>query len=436
MPTQVVMPQLGEGALEGTLTRWLKGKGDSIQEYEPLLEINTDKVDTEIPSPQPGILLEILVPEGNIVQVGEVLAWIGEEGESIPETSADIPRKVDISALARPPLETQTELPAATEHTRELGFISPLVSRIAEHHNIDLFQVPGTGKDGRITKKDILAYIEGHSAGIETSWATGDFKAPISQPQSPMITSRGRISTSDGTDKTAAVEIIPLTPVRRSIAEHMVSSKHTSPHATAITEVDLRRVVAHRQEHKEAYAKNGVRLTFTAYFVAAVVSALKAYPIVNSSWSDTGIIIHKQINIGMATSLGEQGLIVPVIKDADQLSLLGIARVVNDLAERARAKNLQPDEVKGGTITITNHGVTGSLFATPIINQPQCAILGVGALQKRVVVISDQQNGDTLAIRPMAYIGLTFDHRVLDGAVSDYFLAKVVEFLQSWQEPS
>jgi 2-oxoglutarate dehydrogenase E2 component (dihydrolipoamide succinyltransferase) len=436
MPTQVVMPQLGEGVLEGTLTRWLKGKGDSIQEYEPLLEINTDKVDTEIPSPQPGILLEILVPEGNIVQVGEVLAWIGEEGESIPETSADIPRKVDISALARPPLEAQTEFPAAAEHTRELGFISPLVSRIAEYHNIDLFQVPGTGQDGRITKKDMLVYIEGHSAGIETSGATGDFKAPISQPQSPMITSRGRISTSDGTDKTAAVEIIPLTPVRRSIAEHMVSSKHTSPHATAITEVDLRRVVAHRQEHKEAYAKNGVRLTFTAYFVAAVVSALKAYPIVNSSWSDTGIIIHKQINIGMATSLGEQGLIVPVIKDADQLSLLGIARVVNDLAERARAKNLQPDEVKGGTITITNHGVTGSLFATPIINQPQCAILGVGALQKRVVVISDQQNGDTLAIRPMAYIGLTFDHRVLDGAVSDYFLAKVVEFLQSWQEPS
>ena len=436
MPTQVVMPQLGEGVLEGTLTRWLKGKGDSIQEYEPLLEINTDKVDTEIPSPQPGILLEILVPEGKIVHVGEVLAWIGEAGEAVPEASADAPPKVEVSTPAPSPIEAHSGLPAAANYDRELGFISPLVARIADHHNVDLYQVPGTGKAGRITKKDVLAYVEDHSVGTETSGATGDFKTPISQALRPMITSRGRVSTSDETEETAADEIIPLTPVRRSIAEHMVSSKRTSPHATAITEVDLSRVIAHRQKHKDAYSKNGVRLTFTAYFVSAVVTALKAYPIVNSSWSDTGIIIHQQINIGMATSLGEQGLIVPVIKSGDQLSLLGIARVVNDLAERARAKNLQPDEVKGGTFTITNHGVTGSLFAMPIINQPQCAILGVGALQKRVVVISDKQNGDTLAIRPMAYVGLTFDHRVLDGAVSDYFLAKVVESLQGWQETS
>ncbi|MCK4725226.1 MAG: 2-oxo acid dehydrogenase subunit E2, partial [Anaerolineales bacterium] len=293
------------------------------------------------------------------------------------------------------------------------------------------YQVPGTGKAGRITKRDVVAYVESHSPDTETSGELANLKSSSFQPPRSMMATSGKISTSEDVD-----EIIPLTPVRRSIAEHMVSSKHTSPHATAITEVDLSRVVAHSQEHKDAYANNGVRLTFTAYFVSAVVTALKVYPIVNSSWSDTGIIIHQQINIGMATSLGEQGLIVPVIKGGDQLSLLGIARVVNDLAERARAKNLQPDEVKGGTFTITNHGVTGSLFATPIINQPQCAILGVGALQKRVVVISDKQNGDTLAIRPMAYVGLTFDHRVLDGAVSDYFLAKVVESLQGWQETS
>lgn len=431
MPTQVVMPQLGEGVLEGTLTKWLKGKGDLIQEYEPLLEINTDKVDTEIPSPQPGILLEILVPEGHIVQVGEVLAWIGEEGDAIPDAGADTSPQVEISLPAHPALDAQLETPVAAAHDRELGFISPLVARIASHHNVDLYQVPGTGKAGRITKRDILAYVESHSADTGTSGEASDFKAQPSSPTGSLVASTGRISTSEDAD-----EIIPLTPVRRTIAEHMVSSKHTSPHATAITEVDLSRVVAHRQAHKDEYAKNGVRLTFTAYFVAAVVAALKAYPIVNSSWSDTGIIIHRQINIGMATSLGEQGLIVPVIKGADQLSLLGIARAVNDLSGRARAKNLQPDEVKRGTFTITNHGVTGSLFATPIINQPQCAILGVGALQKRVVVISDSQYGDTLAIRPMAYIGLTFDHRILDGAVSDYFLAKVVESLQGLYETS
>ncbi len=421
MPTQVVMPQLGEGVLEGTLTKWLKAKGDPVQEYEPLLEINTDKVDTEIPSPQPGILLEILVPEGKIVQVGEVLAWIGEEGEAIPDASADTQPKIEVSTPAPAPQEAQLKLPTAADHARELGFISPLVARIADHHNVDLYQVPGTGKAGRITKRDILAYVGSNSADIGASGEASDFKAQTSPPQSSIN------SSSESLD-----EIIPLTPVRRSIAEHMVSSKHTSPHATAIIEVDLSRVVAHRQENKDAYAKNGVRLTFTPYFVAAVVVALKMYPLVNSSWSDSGIIIHQQINIGMATSLGEQGLIVPVIKGADQLSLLGIARAVNDLAERARAKDLQPDEVKGGTFTITNHGVTGSLFATPIINQPQCAILGVGALQKRVVVISDHQNGDTLAIRPMAYIGLTFDHRILDGAVCDYFLAEVVESLQGW----
>lgn len=426
MPTQVVMPQLGEGVLEGTLTKWLKGKGDPVKEYEPLLEINTDKVDTEIPSPQPGFLLEILVPEGKIVQVGEVLAWIGEEGESIPDGNMDTPLKVERNTPAPLLQEAQPEIPTILDHTRELGFISPLVARIADHHNVDIYQVPGTGKAGRITKRDILTYVEGQSADTETNGDGSDLNTQIHPPASAII------SSIDRTGEAIAEEIIPLTPVRRSIAEHMVNSKHTSPHATAITEVDLSRVVAHRKENKEEFAKNGVRLTFTAYFVSAVVAALRAFPIVNSSWSDKGIIIHPQINIGMATSLGEQGLIVPVIKGADQLSLLGTARSVNDLAERARAKTLQPDEVRGGTFTITNHGVTGSLFATPIINQPQCAILGVGALQKRVVVISDDQNGDMLAIRPMAYIGLTFDHRILDGAVSDYFLAKVVESLQAW----
>jgi 2-oxoglutarate dehydrogenase E2 component (dihydrolipoamide succinyltransferase) len=222
-------------------------------------------------------------------------------------------------------------------------------------------------------------------------------------------------------------EILPMTPVRRAIAEHMVMSERTSPHVTTIMEVDLSQVFAHRTAHKDAFARDGVNLTFTAYFIAAIAVALKVYPIVNSSWSDEGIRIHRALNIGMATSLGDDGLIVPVIKHADSLSLLGLARAINSLANRARARKLTPDEVRGGTFTITNHGTSGSLFATPIINQPQCAILGVGVIQKRAVVIND-----AIAIRPMAYVSLTFDHRILDGAIADYFLGKVVESLANW----
>jgi pyruvate/2-oxoglutarate dehydrogenase complex dihydrolipoamide acyltransferase (E2) component len=220
--------------------------------------------------------------------------------------------------------------------------------------------------------------------------------------------------------------------VRRLIAEHMVLSKHTSPHVTTVMEADLSRVVAHRLANKEAFDRDGASLTFTVYFAAAAVQALKAHPLVNSSWSEEGILLHRQINLGMATSLGEEGLIVPVIKQAETLSLLGLARAINDLAWRARAKKLQPDEVRDGTFTITNHGISGSLFATPVINQPQCAILGVGAIQKRAVVISDAALGDVIAIRPMAYISLTFDHRILDGAAGDHYLGKVVELLENW----
>ncbi len=432
MPTQVVMPQLGEGVIEGTITKWLKAKGDSVEEFEPLLEINTDKVDTEIPSPETGVLMDILVPEGTIVEVGTVLALISGQSEAPAEKQA-------IQAITDPAEQVPIpgQKPVATPapgRDRELGFISPVVARIASEHNVDLFQVKGSGQGGRITKKDILAYIDQRESQVPPAIVKPPVVEPV-QPAPALSTipepSRASVpSVASGLEISA--EVIPLTPVRRSIAEHMVSSKHTSPHATAITEVDLSQVVAHRQANKAAYQRDGVNLTFTAYFVTATIAALKAYPIVNSSWSAEGIVIHPQINIGMATSLGEEGLIVPVIKNADQLSLLGLARTINDLANRARAKKLQPDEVKAGTFTITNHGVTGSLFATPIINQPQCAILGVGAIQKRVVVVSNEVHGDTIAIRPMAYIGLTFDHRILDGAVTDYFLAKVVESLQGW----
>lgn len=423
MPTQVLMPQLGESVVEGTITKWLKAQGEAVQEFEPLLEVNTDKVDTEVPSPASGVLLEILVSEGKTVKAGEVLAVIGVVDEALqaPATltpgAAVNPQPVQPVQPA-PAVASQPATPARGRD-RDLGFISPVVAKLANEHKIDLGQVQGSGLGGRITKKDILAYLEKLPAQPDTSGAIAAMMPPAT-PVSP-------------TNLALPGELIPHSTVRRQIAEHMVHSKLTSPHVTTIMEVDLSRVIAHRSLNKAIFERDGVNLTFTPYFIAAATAALKAYPVVNSSWSEEGLLLHRDINIGMATSLGEAGLIVPVIKNADSLSLLGLARTVNDLANRARARQLKPDEVKGGTFTITNHGISGSLFATPIINQPQCGILGVGMIQKRVVVISDKALGDTIAIRPMVYLGLTFDHRILDGATADYFLGKITEALQNWK---
>lgn len=438
MATKVIMPQLGESVDEGTINRWIITEGDKVKEYDPLLEVNTDKVDTEIPSPASGTVLKILIPEGTTIHAGTLLAWIGKPGESLPagedhvmETSgvsvAEGSNSKGISTeVFENPIKASPLILSPGRHNG-LGFISPLVAKIASENKIDLSQVRGTGETGRITKNDVLSYLEKRKASTVLP-----SEKPSLATQSPMVSQIPTIEqppTSTIPPQPIPGEVLPLTSVRKSIAEHMVSSKHTSPHVTTIMEVDLSQVIAHRQANKDQFANDGVNLTFTAYFVSASIAALKAKPIVNSSWSDQGIVIHRDINIGMAASLGEQGLIVPVIKNADSLSLLGIARAINDLANRARNRQLKPDEVKGGTFTITNHGVSGSLFANPIINQPQCAILGVGLIQKRVVVIND-----AIAIRPMAYLSLTFDHRILDGAIADGFLGKVVEFLQNWQE--
>jgi pyruvate/2-oxoglutarate dehydrogenase complex dihydrolipoamide acyltransferase (E2) component len=433
MPTQVLMPQLGESVVEGTITRWLKNIGEQVSEFEPLVEVNTDKVDTEVPSPATGTLLEILIPEGTTIHAGTLLAWIGQEGET-PVESPSLPQaeslEQPVKAAAR-----GTQMPPSpdTGLDRALGFISPVVARIASEQAVDLFQVKGTGQGGRITKKDILAYIDSRPTQTPIPSAPPRTSGPIPVPTPlPSPSARPQPVPAKAPVPFTPGTVIPFTLVRRQIAEHMVLSKRTSPHVTTVMEADLSRVVAHRQANKDAYARDGVNLTFTAYFIAAAVAALKAFPLVNSSWSDEGIVLHPQINIGMATSLGEEGLIVPVLKDAETLSLLGIARQINDLAERARAHKLQPDEVKGGTFTITNHGISGSLFATPIINQPQCAILGVGVIQKRVVVVNVPDSGDTIAIRPMVYLSLTFDHRILDGASADHCLEKLVQTLQNW----
>jgi len=394
MATKVLAPSLGEGVEELTVVKWLKNEGSLVKELEPLLEVETDKVVTEVPSPATGIILKIVVPENSLVQVGDELAWIGQPGDSIPASSehathVEIQAKLDQSKVYSPTPLTNSDR----------GFISPVVRKIARENNVDLTRVQGTGLNGRITKQDVLAYLE--------------------HPSRPLAT---------GNHET----FVQVTTIRRQIAERMLQSSQNAPHVLTVMEADMSLVVSHRSRNRPSYAADGVNLTYTAYFISAVASALRAYPLANSTWTDQGILIYSKINIGMATSLGEEGLIVPVLHRADELSLLEVARAVNDLAERARTKKLHPDEVKGGTFTLTNHGISGSILAMPIINQPQAGILGVGAIQKRPVVVSDASGNDAIAIHQMVYLSYVFDHRILDGASADKFLVKVKEILENW----
>lgn len=412
MATNVLVPRLGEGVDEVTVTKWLKQEGDTINELEPLLEVNTDKVDTEIPAPATGTVLKIVAQEGIAAKVGELLAIIGKPGEAVDSGQLSVSSSVPAQKSATTPtFQSQPTNYQAPITNHDLGFISPVVARIAAEHGVDLSQVVGTGLNGRITKNDVLAFVERQTSQVKSS------KPATFQPS----------NLQPGT-------LIKHTTIRKSIAAHMVESKHTSPHVLTVMEADMSRVAKHRAANKAAFERDGVNLTFTAYFMMAIVAGLKAYPQTNSSWTDEGLLVHKNINLGMAVSLGEDGLIVPVIKGADNLSLLAMARTINDLANRARTKKLQPDEVKGGTFTLTNHGVSGSLFAFPVINQPQAGILGVGAMQKRVVVIpaKDGTSDDAIAIRPMVYMSFVFDHRILDGASADWFLVKIKETLENW----
>lgn len=411
MAIKVLVPLLGEGVEEVTVIKWLKKEGDSVSELEPLLEVNTDKVDTEIPAPASGTVLKIMAEEGVPAKVGEVLAFIGKPGESIESGKVESAPKAESKVEGQRSISAQPEtLDLRPSTKQDLGFISPVVAKIAAEHGVNLQEVKGTGLNGRITKNDVLAFVE-----------SGKWKVGVKEEKAESRTQAAVVAPMMGD------ELIKHTVIRKQIAEHMVMSKRTSPHVLTVMEADMSRVAKHRAANKETFARDGVNLTYTAYFMMAIVAGLKAYPQVNSSWTDEGLLIHKAVNIGMATSLGEEGLIVPVIKGADNLSLLAMARTVNDLANRARSKKLQPDDVKGGTFTLTNHGISGSLFAFPVINQPQCGILGVGAMQKRVVVVDD-----AIAIRPMVYLSFVFDHRILDGASADWFLAKVKETLENW----
>jgi 2-oxoglutarate dehydrogenase E2 component (dihydrolipoamide succinyltransferase) len=435
MPTKVIMPQMGESVAEGTVTKWLKKVGTRVERDEPLFEISTDKVDAEIPAPASGVLTEIVVKENETVPVNTVVGWIDSEVAAVGEAAAakveappaappaaraagrPVPPAAPVAAAPGPAMQAPAPPPAAIPAPPappRAGKVrsSPLVRRIAREHNVDLTQVRGTGLEGRISKKDILAYLAHPAAAV------------AAVPGPPQAPAGGRMVF------TGPTEVVPMTPMRRQIAEHMVASKRTSAHVSTVFEVEMTRIVELMARQGEEFERrHGLKLTYTPFFVRAVVEAIREFPIVNSSVEGTTIIYRRDMNIGVAVAL-ETGLIVPVIKHADEKNFLGIARAVKDLAERARTKHLSVDDVQGGTFTITNPGVFGGLFGTPIINQPQVAILGVGAIEKRPVV-----RQDAMAICSMVYLVLTFDHRIIDGALADQFMGRVKALLENWEEP-
>lgn len=526
MAVEVKMPQLGESVFEGTIGRWLKRPGDAVEKYEPLLEVITDKVDTEITAVESGTLLSILVPEGETVKVGTVLAMLGEAGETVTPaasgaapaasgtaaspasagagsaaaapaapssasssapsspaptaaangpapaqatsgtaprvspvaarvaaehgvdlaqvpgtgrggqiTREDVERFVGAQAAAAPAPITPaaaapTAAPTPAAARRDLGFISPRVARLAAESGVDLRLVPGTGRDSRITARDVERYVESGAPLRQPAAAAAT--APAAAAMAGAASAAPAPATGTAPAGFALGELIQMTPMRTAIAAHMVHSKHTSPHVTTVHEVDMGAVLAAQSAQKGAFYASGVKLTLTAFIMEALARAIHAHPLVNSSWTDAGIQIHRDINLGLAVALPNGGLIVPVIKNADEKNLMGMAKAVNDLATRARGKQLKPDDVQGGTLTVTNYGTLGSLFGTPVINQPQTAILGTGAIKKRVVVV-ESPAGDAVAIRPMMYLALTFDHRVLDGGTADPFMQTLVRYLENYE---
>ncbi len=425
--TNVVMPQMGESIAEGTIVRWIKKVGDPIDRDEPLFEISTDKVDAEIPSPAAGVLTEIRVKEGETVAVNSVVATIGTAGDvkssapaadTLPEAAVGQP-ETPKAAVARPaaaaPATTPDDQPPDGGEDLRRQKSSPLVRRIAQEHKVDIAEIHGTGLSGRVTKQDILDYIESGKAAVPAS--------PAARPSTPSAPAPGPVYKPG-----EHVQVVPMSVMRKKIAEHMVLSAHTSPHVYSVYEVNFARVTVLRETKKAAYEAAGAKLTFTAFIAKAAIDALRQFPIVNASIDGDNIVYKKDINLGIAVAL-DNGLIVPVIRNADEKNLLGLSRAINDVANRARTKKLNPDEVQAGTFTITNPGIFGALYGLPLINQPQVAILGIGGIEKRAVVIDD-----AIAIRPICHITLGYDHRLVDGADAGRFLAFVKERLENFDE--
>jgi 2-oxoglutarate dehydrogenase E2 component (dihydrolipoamide succinyltransferase) len=439
---------MGESIFEGTLTKWLKKVGDSVVRDEPLFEISTDKVDSEIPSPASGVLSEILVPEGKTVQINAVLAIISEAGAEEKETAVAPSRGVIAAEQAREETvpdtgKPESQPPPAAEMTSPAFRVqdirtSPLVRRLARENSIDLSKIHGTGLEGRITKEDVLSYLAQYPAGEAAPLPSSSEPTPQPARESVEIPAVAPISEPGAAHVSAMqemprfvgeAEIVPMTPMRKAIAEHMVLSKRTSAHVNTVFEVDMSWVVQLREGHKAEFEKReGIPLTYTPFFAKSLVDAAREFPVFNSSVSGDNIVYKKPINLGIAVAL-DTGLIVPVIKNAHLKSFTGLALAIYDLAMRARTKRLKPDDVQDGTISMTNPGSIGALLGTPIISQPQVAILGVGGIEKRPVVVND-----AIAIRSMVYLSLTFDHRVIDGAVADRFMARLKKRLQSWAQ--
>jgi 2-oxoglutarate dehydrogenase E2 component (dihydrolipoamide succinyltransferase) len=417
---------MGESIAEGTITKWMKKVGEHVDRDEPLFEISTDKVDAEIPSPAAGILTQILVKENETVAVNTVVAVVDGDGAVTAPTpeKAAAPSPESSSPAPAPQADgapTPGMKPAAAEQEGGEGEdvrTSPLVRRIAREHSVDLSEVRGTGLGGRINKKDILDFIDQRRSGTPSA------DQPATAPARPVAP-----ATPPPMVFTEATQIVPMTPMRQKIAEHMVMSKRTSAHVYTVVEVEMTRVVATRERFKQEFEqRNGIKLTYTPFFVRACVETIRGLPIFNSSVEGANIIYKRDVNVGIAVAL-ENGLIVPVIKRADEKNFLGVARAVQDLADRARSKRLSVDDVQGGTFTVTNPGIFGGLFGLPIINQPQVAIMGVGTIEKRPVV-----RDDAIAIRNMAYLSLSFDHRVIDGETAQRFMQKVRQILENWDE--
>jgi pyruvate dehydrogenase E2 component (dihydrolipoyllysine-residue acetyltransferase) len=468
--TDVIMPQMGESIAEGTITKWMKKVGDKVERDEPLFEISTDKVDAEIPAPAAGVLKEIRVQPGTTVAINTVVGIIGAEGEAAapqaPPASAPpaaspapaapgtagqpaaapqsdgasapaVPAPAPAAAprpAAPPPAPPAPAAPAASEKPRGEMTVdelrqtrsSPVVRKIAAEHNVDIRQIPGTGIAGRVTKNDILGHIETRPADAPASAPPTPARpqpsaaAPAAPPATPFVPAY---------HPGERVEIVPMSPIRRKTAEHMVLSKRISAHVSTVFEMEMTRIDHLRKKYRQQYEeRSGIKLTYLPFILKATIDALKAFPILNSSVEGDSIVRKHDINIGIAVAL-DWGLIVPVIRNADEKNILGLARAVADLADRARNKKLKVDEVQGGTFTVTNPGVFGSLFGTPIINQPQVGILGIGTIEKRAVV-----RDDAIAIRTMAFFALTFDHRIVDGAEADKFMGHMKKGLQEFDE--
>lgn len=435
MATNVIMPQMGESISEGTLTKWRKKVGDKIEREEVLFEVSTDKVDTEIPSPVAGYLKEILAEEGAVVKVNAVVAVIDDAagasagGAAAPKAATPPAATAAVAPSASAPSAPAPQPASAANDDGGRVLSSPLVRKMAAEHNIDLSRVPGSGEAGRITKNDILGVLEGGGAVPKmVAAAAASAVQPVKSAPTAHFESTG--GAGEGIMDGVRVQRVPMTPMRKKIAEHMVMSKRTSPHVTSIIEVDLTKISEIRAKVKDKFeAQHGFKLSFMPFFMAAAVEALKAVPIANASVDGDTVIYKKDINLGIAVAL-DWGLIVPVIKNSSERSFVGLGRALNDLAEKARNKKLAPDDVRGGTFSISNFGGFGTIIGQPIINQPQVAIMGIGAMAKKPVVIND-----AIAIRTMCYVVLTFDHRVLDGSDSGKFLSTVKNFIENWSLP-